>query len=311
MPSKFSFKSLLPLCGAAAFALLSACGDDGNSSSAENTSGNEEISSSVVLQSSDAMQSSDDMQSSSSLQSSSTEVSSDAATSNSSAVSSSAAVSSSSDVSSSAVAASGSLTDARDGQTYRTVTIGNQVWMAENLNFETNNSFCYDDSVSNCDAYGRLYLWSAAMDSAGVFSEDAKGCGAGEPCYARGSVRGVCPEGWHLPRKAEFETFFSVVGNMEIVGSKLKSTSGWHEEVDNHSVDNVNGSDDFGFTVLPAGGSDIERNYSGKGRGAGFWSSSGVDADSAYTVVIYNFLDCAFLENANKRETYSIRCVKD
>ena len=98
----------------------------------------------------------------------------------------------------------GILTDSRDGQTYRTVKIGNQVWMAENLNYETANSYCYQDSVSNCTKYGRLYTWAAA--------------------------KAACPSGWHLPTEVEFKELVATVGGSSTAGKMLKSTSGWDDD---------------------------------------------------------------------------------
>jgi len=83
---------------------------------------------------------------------------------------------------------SGSFTDSRDGQTYKTVKIGNQVWMAENLNYNAGSgSWCYDENSSNCNKYGRLYDWEAAKKA--------------------------CPAGWHLPSKSEFETLLNNYGS--------------------------------------------------------------------------------------------------
>jgi uncharacterized protein (TIGR02145 family) len=106
----------------------------------------------------------------------------------------------------------GTLTDERDGQIYRTVKIGDQWWMAQNLNYaypESDDgldtlSYCYESLAKNCDVYGRLYTWSAAMDSAAVFSENGKGCGYEVDCSPTMPVRGICPEGWHLPNGHEW-----------------------------------------------------------------------------------------------------------
>ncbi|MBQ1646878.1 MAG: hypothetical protein II047_00155, partial [Bacteroidales bacterium] len=90
-------------------------------------------------------------------------------------------------------------------------------------------------SDSLCDKYGRLYSWSAAVDSAGFYSSDALGCGyyvMESNCGKKENnsrVRGVCPEGWHLPTYNEYETLFRYVGGMSVAGKMLKSTSGWEE----------------------------------------------------------------------------------
>ena len=246
--------------------------------------------------------------------------SSDNLTSSTSSPTSSSIGSSSSDIlSSSSVSQSvvdpstvvvGNTTDSRDGQSYKTVTIGSQIWMAQNLNYETANSYCYDNTPSNCSKYGRLYTWAAAMDSVGTWSSNGKGCGYRKTCSPKYPVRGVCPEGWHLPTQMEWNTLITEVGGQSTVGKVLKSTSGWW----NRSSDNGsgNGTDAYAFSALPAGDRDYDGYYYNEGNGTNFWSSSEGNYDLyAYRMYLYYDYDYAYLNGNNKYYAFSVRCVKD
>lgn len=204
------------------------------------------------------------------------------------------------------------LMDLRDNKTYKTVTIGSQIWLAENLNFEYNVRtedqeavcFCYRNSVDSCAKYGRLYTWSAAMDSAAVFSTTGKGCGVEGSCNAAKIVRGICPEGWHLPAKAEWDSLFAKVGGAKVAGASLKSTSGWSN--------NGNGSDTLGFAVLPAGFFNNEEEYfTSAGRRAAFWTSTEYESYESFSVNFYNNRADVSAYNSDKGLGFSIRCVKD
>ena len=221
----------------------------------------------------------------------------------------------------------GSLTDSRDGRTYKTVTIGTQTWMAQNLNYETANSYCYSDTPSNCTKYGRLYTWAAAMDSVGMWTANGKDCGYGKTCSPTLPVRGVCPTGWHLPTQTEWGTLFTAVGvSSTTAGTKLKSTSGW-----NSSDNSVSGTDNYSFSALPAGGRYGNGDYDGEGDYAYFWSSTEYNSyleyimcnfenwgilkkNNSYLAYImyldYND-DGAYRDNINKFNGFSVRCVKD
>jgi uncharacterized protein (TIGR02145 family) len=109
-----------------------------------------------------------------------------------------------------------SLTDARDGQIYKTVKVGSQWWMAENLRFNSAGSMCYRERSEECERGGRFYLWSAAMDSAGLYSDDGKGCGYGAECSPTKTVRGVCPDGWHIPSRSEWVVLDSFTRDMAV-----------------------------------------------------------------------------------------------
>lgn len=202
----------------------------------------------------------------------------------------------------------GSLTDSRDGQVYQTVEIGEQTWMAQNLNYKTTRSFyhsvCYENNESNCVKYGRLYTWATAMDSAGEYGSNGKGCGYGKECSPKYPTRGICPEGWHLPTIKEWQYLRDAVGSTS-AGKKLKSTSGW-------LIDN--GLDLFGFSALPVG-ADYISEYGEKQKFANFWSatpySDAVDPIAAkYVYLKYNQNEMS-ISQEGKKVGMSIRCLKD
>ena len=210
----------------------------------------------------------------------------------------------------------GTLTDDRDGQTYKTVKIGEQWWMAENLNYaytdvpfkyssytSDSTSWCYDNDAANCAKYGRLYTWAAAMDSVGTWSTNGMGCGIYVECSPTNPVRGVCPEGWHLPDTTEWKTLFDAVGGDATAGIMLKSTEGW--------ISNGNGSDAYSFSALPAGYRDYNGSYINEGYNSNFWSSTEDVRNSAYYRDLYYNYDDAYLSHDYKYNGFSVRCLKD
>ena len=169
----------------------------------------------------------------------------------------------------------GSLKD-KDGNVYKTVKIGKQVWMAENLKLETSDSWCYANKESNCKKYGRLYSWGAAKKA--------------------------CPAGWHLPSKSEFETLIEAVGGRSKAGKMLKFTNGWKSS--------GYGTDDYSFSALPAGFRSTDGIFRDEGNSAYFWSSTELTFSANRLYLGYNF-DSADLSSIFKDHGYSVRCVKD
>ncbi|MCQ2121048.1 MAG: hypothetical protein MJY78_04370 [Fibrobacter sp.] len=216
----------------------------------------------------------------------------------------------------------GEFVDTRDNQVYKTVTIGDQTWMAQNLNYNYNEgtakSYCYNDKVDSCFKYGRLYLWSAAMDSAGVFSTSGEGCGYGKTCSANGPIRGVCPEGWHLPGLAEWknllEPMATSVGDYSSywyyygAGRMLKSEDGWK-----YNSESTEGIDYYGFSALPAGDRSSYDGFYGAGASdnASFWSSSEYDGYFAYYVYLCYGDELALLYYYIESNAFSVRCVQN
>ena len=208
----------------------------------------------------------------------------------------------------------GEFVDDRDNQKYKSVKIGDQVWMAQNLNYAyeqktrsgSASSFCYKNEPDSCGKYGRLYLWSAALDSAAQFSKDAEGCGNEVVCEFEGIVRGVCPNGWHLPDTAEFRKLLDFVGDSS--ATKLKANEAW----------GVTFADKYGFSALPAGGYDyrdedrsINPHFDYAGDLTYFWSIVSRDHDDGYALAMDYSSKYAKLYWSYKYNARSVRCIKN
>ena len=203
------------------------------------------------------------------------------------------------------------LLDKRDGKKYKIVAIDKQIWMAENLNYRylgktkdlDSSSFCYNNKSDNCAKYGRLYLWSAAMDSAGRFSTNGKNCGYTRTCSPTYPVRGICPEGWHLPDTTEWNALFAAVGGKANASKALKSSLGWPYE--------SNLTDAFLFSALPAGLMSFNGGFIFEGAVASFWSSTEYSIYNAYYISLNQGHDDAIQRYERKDLGISVRCVKD
>ena len=208
----------------------------------------------------------------------------------------------------------GSLTDERDGKTYKTVKIYKTWWMVENLDYADSaktpslkgKSWCYADDPENCSKYGRLYTWAAAIDSVKLATdaENPQDCGDGKSCknILPDVVQGICPDGWHLPDYDEVSDLLPYVGGYNIAGSVLKSQSDWNE--------NGNGKDVYGFNVLPAGIRLDDGSFDGVGEGTDFWSVTETDPNTAHSLYFYYEYEYAGVGFYEKSYAFSIRCVK-
>jgi len=175
------------------------------------------------------------------------------------------------------------IEDKRDGKKYKTVIIGKQEWMAENLNYDDTIGKCYDDKLENCKALGRLYTWAEAMELVSTYIE--------EP------YQGICPKGWHLPSYEEWVELLDYVGYRD--GLKLKTTSGW---------DTKNGTDEYGFSAKPAG-FHYEDQFQKIRKCGAWWSISEIEPTKIKSIQICD--DEADIISFLKASWASIRCIKD
>ena len=179
-----------------------------------------------------------------------------------------------------------------EGQTYKTIGIKTQMWMAENLNYKIEGrSYCYGDSDENCAKYGRLYTWATAV---GKTEEE---CGYTKECKLPDTVQGICPDGWHLPNNSEWNKLYAAMDS----NSDAMQATGFAEW--EHATDT------YGFSALPAG-IYYENGYVHMGSWARFWSSGQQSIHMGYQLDVYQR---SVLPNncGDKRDRYSVRCVKD
>jgi uncharacterized protein (TIGR02145 family) len=197
-----------------------------------------------------------------------------------------------------------------DGNVYQTVTIGSQVWMAENLKttkyrngnlipnvtnasawFDPANtigSYCnFNNDINNATTYGRLYNWYAVKDS-----------------------RNIAPEGWHVPSKDEWAALIASLGGDAVAGGKLKETGTSHWIATNYGATN-----ESQFTALPGGYiSDFNFTFTGMGIMGYWWSStenSATNIPQAVAQYLINTNSNISWYYCSENNGYSIRCVKD
>jgi uncharacterized protein (TIGR02145 family) len=202
----------------------------------------------------------------------------------------------------------GTPTITYEGQVYHTVQIGTQCWLKENLNVGTmiigsqlqidnqiTEKYCYDNDPVNCQVYGGLYQWDEMMQY--VFVP---------------GVKGICPDGWHLPTEDEYCTLKVLIDPSVIcdafgwsgtdIGTKLKSTAGWEQ--------GGNGTDAFGFMAIPAGYRALYGNFDGITGGCFFWTSNVLFPDAWLWFLTY-YSTQTFRCHWDDYCGQSVRCLKD
>ncbi len=177
------------------------------------------------------------------------------------------------------------------GNNYPVVIIGTQTWMAENLNYETSNSWCYENNSTNCDIYGRLYTWDAALTA--------------------------CPGGWHLPSDAEWKTLEMYLGMSQSEadaiewrgtdeGGKLKEAGTGHWDAPNTDATNSSG-----FSALPGGYRVASGGWGNLSNGGHWWSATEYSSPYAWRRSLYYLMGKVSRYYTSKESSYSVRCLKD
>ena len=189
-------------------------------------------------------------------------------------------------------AAATPLTDSRDKKTYKTVKIGEQVWMAENLNYEAKGSKCGGTNIQTAEGEEGTFTYSTLED------KNTANCDKYGRLYDGETVAKACPSGWHLPSDKEWQTLVDFAGGNDKAGVKLKAAK-------------FGGTDNFGFSALSGGDGDNTGNFLNVGEEGYWWSSTETPGHSAYCwKMLSNF---EFVERIDMVKLYflSVRCIKD
>jgi len=186
----------------------------------------------------------------------------------------------------------GFFIDSRDNKTYKTVKIGSQTWMAENLNYALSGSKCgdaygylKDENTENCDKYGRLYNWEKALEA--------------------------CPSGWHIPSDSEWDILIERVGGSSTAGKKLKASRYWNSCGHLGSGSSYICEDVFGFAALPGGSGNPNGDFGYGGYIGNWWSASESDVNYACSRRILYDYDQVYWYLNLKSIGFSVRCLKD
>lgn len=183
----------------------------------------------------------------------------------------------------------GTFTDTRDGKVYKTIKIGTQTWMTENLAYKTpNGCWAYNDDEKNVAIYGYLYNWETAES--------------------------VCPTGWLLPGEFEFSTMINYLGGKDSAGCKLKEVGNLHWKSNENEIfkNNVPITNSTGFTALPGGLRNDWEIFSDIGRDGWWWSIDDQNSSEEAKDLLIEFNGGhAFIYSEKKECGLSVRCIKD
>jgi len=187
-------------------------------------------------------------------------------------------------------AITGTIRDLRENpmRTYKTVQINNQIWLAENLNYdptgllEYSNSMCHNNDPASCDAYGRLYDWATMLGLPASCNSTSNGCTP----QGSGLRGGLCPETFGIPKTEDWQALANYAGGNEIAGGRLKSQTGW--------ANNGYGTDNYNFTALPGGYAQYHGNviYGGNetfidiGKSSFWWVDTQKESEAHYWRII-------------------------